>query len=212
MSFYETISDLTLSNLTQSDSSFPQPLDFISESLCTDDNEANYSICDSSGTLNLPAMYRFNLLPKGFFIDLDKPSTLPLHLPESHKIVLHLSGRAGDLLSTYFLCMNCSLDVPSFYVIFVHSDGMDSGLQIMDGAHISAEDEPVVSSFLLEDRPGMECLPHPFSIELLQTLIDEQLPSLLYSKGIKSMQNLVGLLQCRRYDYCKIYRAYQPTV
>ncbi len=196
MSFYETISDLALSSLVKTESSaFSEQLD-LKPQIAIDEVDA--SILDNSTSLNLPAIYRFNLLPKDFFIDRTKPSELPLQLPKSHKIVLHLSGKSGDLLMTYFLCTNRSPDTQSFYLIFVYSDESGSGLQIMDGVHITSEDVPVVTSFLFEDRPRMGKLPHPFSIETMHVLIDRQLPSLLYSKGIKSMKQLIHLLHCRR--------------
>lgn len=69
----------------------------------------------------------------------------------------------------------------------------------MEGVSISAEDEPKVIEFLLEDRSGLEKLPHPFSIDDMQVYVGEQVPSLLYSKGIKSMAQLQQLIKCRRY-------------
>lgn len=209
MRCYQAISDLTLCNLTESDSQLhnstsavmtnstllpSQPIDPTSEVDILTDSIRN----SGASMLSLPSLCMFNLLPKSFSINVNKPGELPLCLPDEHKVILHLSGQLGELLASYFLCMDSSVDSQNFYVIFVYSDDANSDLQIADGVNITAEDEPVVSSFLLNDRPRMESLPHPFSIPVMQEMIDQQLPSLLYSKGIKSMKHLMHLLDCRR--------------
>ena len=89
-------------------------------------------------------------------------------------------------------------EILDFYVIIVYSDA-ESDLQLIEGVSISTEDEPKVIKFLLEERPGLEKLPHPFSIDDMQMYIGEQVPHLLYSKGIKSMAQLMQLIKCRRY-------------
>ena len=48
---------------------------------------------------------------------------------------------------------------------------------------------------------GMENLPCPFTLDELQMMIDEQLPSWLLFKGIVS---LLQLVECRMYDYSYI--------
>ena len=196
MKFYHDVSDLTLYNLTKSNSPSFQPVDFSTErsqpEILTNDKIIQ---SNSTSMLSLPSLYTFNLLPNGFSICMDKPGA-SLSLPEAHKVVLHLSGQVdGELLTTYFLCVNSSID---FYLLFLYCGDSSSGYKIIDGVNITAEDEPVVSSFLFEDRPRMESLPHPFSIPEMQAIVDQQLPSLLSSKGIKSMNHLVHLLHCRR--------------
>ena len=109
------------------------------------------------------------------------------------KVVTHFTAQGDDLLMTYFLCMNGK----SAYIIIVHYDGK-TDQQIIDGVHILTDEEPTVSGFLLENRPGMENLPRPFTLDELQMVIDEQLPSWLSCKGIKSLSQLVHLVECRR--------------
>ena len=143
--------------------------------------------------LTLPSFYSFSLLPTNYQVGVGEKL---IQLPMGHKVVLHISGSVDGLLQTCFLCVK--EDTIDFYVIFIYNDA-ESGLQLMEGVSISAEDEPKVIEFLLEDRSGLEKLPHPFSIDDMQVYVGEQVPSLLYSKGIKSMAQLQQLIKCRRY-------------
>ena len=142
---------------------------------------------DSKPLVNLPRLHCFSFLPKDYVVKKD------VQLPEGHKVVTHFTAQGDDLLITYFLCMNGK----SAYMIIVHYDGR-TDQQIIDGVHITTDDEPKVFGFVLEDRPGMESLPRPFTLEELQMVIDEQLPSWLSCKGIKSLPQLVHLVESRR--------------
>ena len=147
-------------------------------------------VADSEPFLNLPCLHCFSFLPKDYVVRKD------IQLPKGHMVVTHFTAQGDDLLITYFLCMNGK----SSYVIIVHYDG-GTDQQIIDGVYISNDAEPKVSGFLLENRSGMENLPRPFTLDELQMMIDEQLPSWLQFKGIVSLPQLVHLVECRRYDY-----------
>ena len=139
---------------------------------------------------SIPPWNYFSFLPKEYVVRRD---VTPVQLPEGHKIVIHLTGQSDDLLMTYFLCTNGN----EYYIIIVHCDGK-SEMQITEGVYISTDEVPIVSKFLIENRPGLEALPHLFTIDELQMLINQQFPSWLLSKGIKCMPQLQHLVECRR--------------
>ena len=143
----------------------------------------------SMGPIIPPTNY-FSFLPKEYVVRKD---VTPVQLPEGHRIVIHLTGQSDDLLMTYFLCTNGS----DYYIIIVHCDGK-SGMQITEGVYISTDEVPVVTKFLIDNRPGLEDLPHPFTIDELQMIINQQFPSWLLSKGIKCLPQLKHLVDCRR--------------
>ena len=197
MDCYQAISELTVQKLSSTSSSTTQ-IDNKEENInpqlevlhITDAN----SIHDTGPpVLTLPSFYSFNLLPNEYVVGVGKT---PIQLPVGHKVVLHFFGKIDELLQTYLLCVN--EEVLDFYVILVHSDAK-SDLQLIEGVHISTEDEPKVVNFLFEERPNLEKLPHPFSIDEMQMIVGQQLPCLLYSKGIKGMPQLIHLIKCRRY-------------
>ena len=145
-----------------------------------------------------PSLYSFSFLPKEYVIGREAES---IQLPEGHKIVWHFSGQMDKLLMTYFLCT----DGKYFYIILVNSDAK-SELQLIEGFHLSTKGEETrVTRFLLENRPGLEKLPRPFTLEELQFIINEQFPTLLCLKGFKNMSQLVHLLECRRYAHTYKY-------
>ena len=85
----------------------------------------------------------------------------------------------------------------SAYVIIDHYGGR-TDQWIIDGVYISNDEKPNVSGFLLESQSAMESLPRPFTLDELQMMVDEQLPSWLRFKGIVSLPQLVHLVECRR--------------
>ena len=149
---------------------------------------------DTKPIVNLPCLHYFSFLPKDYVVKKD------VQLPKGHRVVTHFTVQGNDLLMTYFLCVNDN----SAYIIIVHYDGR-TDREIIDGVYISIDAEPKVSGFLLENRPGMESLPRPFTLDELQMVINKQLPSWLLSKGIKSLPQLIHLVECRRYEYMKIH-------
>ena len=187
MHTYQTMSEKTLQMVTSSVSSHHD------EQSAQEGNTLEVlkytadMIADSKPLVNLPCLHCFSFLPKDYVVKKD------VQLPEGHKVVTHFTAQGDDLLMTYFLCMNGK----SAYIIIVHYDGR-TDQQIIDGVHILTDEEPKVSGFLLENRPGMENLPRPFTLDELQMVIDEQLPSWLSCKGIKSLSQLVHLVECRR--------------
>ena len=189
---YQRMQDLTIAKLT---STLQQNYD--------ESPDAKYDIPeellnrDNGRMLNLPSFYSFSFLPVNYDVSSSAGNRQPITLPNGHKVILHVSGRLGELCSTYLLCINEEL---SFYLILVVSDE-SSGMLLVDGVHIIlASDENIeVSKFLVEDRAGLERLPHPFSLAELHILFEKQLPHMLYSKGIKTMAQLVHLIKSRRY-------------
>ena len=144
-------------------------------------------VVDSKPFVNLSCLHCFSFLPKDYVVRKD------VQLPKGHMVVTHFTAHGNDLLITYLLCMNGK----SAYVIIDHYDGR-ADQRIIDGVYISNDAKPKVSGFLLESRSGMESLPRPFTLDELQMMIDEQLPSWLRFKGIVSLPQLVHLVECRR--------------
>lgn len=189
MHTYQAMSEKTLQMVSSTASSHydeqsPQTSNTLEISRYTSDMAT-----DSKQLVNLPCLHCFSFLPKDFAVNKD------VQLPKGHMVVTHFTAQGDDLLMTYFLCVNGK----SVYVILVHYDGR-TDQQIIDGVYISNDAEPKVSGFLLENRPGMANLPRPFTLDELQMVIDEQLPSWLLTKGIISLPQLIHLVESRRYD------------
>ena len=144
---------------------------------------------DSIGPV-IPLSNYFSFLPKEYVVRRD---VTPVQLPEGHRILLHMTGQSDDLLVTYFICTNDA----NYYIIIVQCDGK-SNMQITEGVYISSDEVPVVTKFLIENRPGLENIPRLFTLDDLRMFINEQLPSWLLSKGIKNMSQLKHLVECRR--------------
>ena len=188
MHTYQTMSEKTLQMVTSSPSScHDEQLSQKNKSLEILKYSADMAT-ESKPIMNLPWLHCFSFLPKDYAVKKD------VQLPEGHRVVLHFTVQVDELLITYFLCINGK----STYIIMVHCDGK-TDQQIIDGVYISNGEEPKVISFLLEDRPGMESLPRPFTLDELQMIIEEQLPLWLLFKGIKNLPQLVHLVESRRY-------------
>ena len=151
MEVYQVMSDLTLHNLTKSSSFSPSDPTIVKGPLM----ELTPITPDGTPCMLSPTLCVFDFLPKGMFINVNKPSELPLHLPDKHMVVLHISGGMEEISSTYFLCVDYTNDALNFYVILVCWDKTSSGMQIIDGFYITPDDKPTVISFLLEDREAI---------------------------------------------------------
>ena len=206
MESYQAMSEMTIQKLASPASLLGSKDEQQEEAVSHGDLEIlhlDYSLYTRDGgpgpCLLSPSLYSFSFLPKEYVIGRETES---IQLPEGHKIVWHFSGQMDKLLMTYFLCT----DGKDFYIILVNSDAK-SELQLIEGFHLSIKGEEIrVTQFLLENRPGLEKLPHPFSLEELQFIINEQFPTLLCLKGFKNMSQLVHLLECRRYAHTYIFK------
>ena len=188
MHTYQNMSEKTLQLVTSSASShYDEQLSHKSKSLEVFKYSTDIA-SESKPLMNLPWLHCFSFLPKDYAVKKD------VQLPEGHVVVTHFTAQVDELLMTYLLCMSGK----SSYIIIVHCD-RKTDQQIIDGVYISNDEEPKVIGFLLENRPGMENLPRPFTLDELQMIINEQLPLWLLSKGIKSLPQLVHLVESRRY-------------
>lgn len=202
MSTYQRMSDLTLQALSSSSDKVQQQTDGKTSEASLEDCDVIELACpldvseSDTGHMFLSlSSYSFNFLPLGYVVD---GNAGLVQLPSGHQVIWHFSTstQKDKLLMTYFFCFS---DETGFYMILVNHDAK-SELTMVDGFQLSIDENgsTTVSGFLLEDRPGLERLPRPFSIEQLNHILDLQLSTLLSLKGFKSMSHLLHLFKCSK--------------